>query len=306
MSQIYQYTISTDFPNTTVSIDALTTEIEDSGISSGALEGVTLNTPATDTCYIQFDVALSASDVTTLDGIVAAHQGIAPLPLPSNEGWTLAVEDRDLTAPPGSPATGLCYIVAGPATGDWATHENCIASWNGTTWQFQRPSQGFGVWVKDENILAVYDGASWGAYGTGGGGSPAIFGSDLHTAESVAVSTTTSTSFQNKVSMVTGTLAGGTYRLEVSYGWSADRTNSNFLARVQQDGSDLGQMHEEEPKDAGGSFGSTGTDQKHYATRVYHLSLSAQSYTFTLDYGHQQAGSEASMWDAYMTLWRMS
>lgn len=76
MSQTYTYTISIDFPNGVVDVDTLSQEIDASSISSGVLEGVTTDTPAADTCYIQFDLALSAPDVTTLDGIVAAHTGV--------------------------------------------------------------------------------------------------------------------------------------------------------------------------------------------------------------------------------------
>jgi hypothetical protein len=106
--------------------------------------------------------------------------------------------------------------------------------------------------------------------------------------------------------MVTAALEAGTYRLEVSYGWNSDSNQIDFKSQVQQDSSTLGEHHQQEAKDSAGTFGATGTNQRYYLTRVYHLSLSAQSYTFTLDYSTETAGNEASMWDAYMSLWRMS
>jgi len=304
MAQTYTYSISGDFPNGKVAVDVLEGEINDSAISTGVLESINVAITGADNCDITFDVALSAGDKTTLDGLVAAHQGVPFLVVTDAPGWNLAVQDRDLTAPPGSPVVGEYYIVASPATGPWATHEDSIVSWNGTTWQYQRPSTGFAAWVVDESLVVVWNGTAWGEYGTGGGS--AVFGSNLHLAESTAVSTTTSATYQNKVSMVTATLEAGTYRLEVSYGWNCDNATADALYRVTQDGSQLGEHHQQEPSDVAGDFGATGSNQRYYTTRVFHLSLSAQSYTFDLDYQTEYAGNEASIWDAYMSLWRLS
>lgn len=52
------------------------------------------------------------------------------------------VVDDSLTAPPGSPADGDAYIVAGPATGLWAGQEDHIAYRAGTAWVFIPPRQG--------------------------------------------------------------------------------------------------------------------------------------------------------------------
>lgn len=64
----------------------------------------------------------------------------------------LRVLDRNLTAPPGSPADGDCYIPASPATGDWALHENDVAMYIGTAWEFRAPRDGWKAWVVDEGI----------------------------------------------------------------------------------------------------------------------------------------------------------
>jgi len=76
----YTYSISTDFPNQKVAVDSLTKEIEDSDISSATLQYIDVAVSAPDNCDIVFDVALSPTDETTLDGLVAAHQG-EPLPV---------------------------------------------------------------------------------------------------------------------------------------------------------------------------------------------------------------------------------
>ncbi|MDZ4128655.1 MAG: DUF2793 domain-containing protein, partial [Hydrogenophaga sp.] len=73
----------------------------------------------------------------------------------------LAVLDRDLTAPPGSPADGDRYIVASGATGDWAGWDLNVAFWTDGAWMRLVPRTGWRAWVEDEGLLLVYDGAGW-------------------------------------------------------------------------------------------------------------------------------------------------
>lgn len=72
----------------------------------------------------------------------------------------LSVKDRDLTAPPGSPAEGDRYIPKGTATGAWASQENKIAVYL-SGWVFITPKEGFRAWVDDENRWVLYDGSAW-------------------------------------------------------------------------------------------------------------------------------------------------
>jgi hypothetical protein len=67
----YTYSISSDFPNQKVASLSLTNEINDSSISTSLSH---INT-ASDDCDIWFTDILSSGDETTLDGLVAAHQG---------------------------------------------------------------------------------------------------------------------------------------------------------------------------------------------------------------------------------------
>jgi len=73
----------------------------------------------------------------------------------------LSVLDRDLTAPPGSPADGDRYIPASGATGDWAGKDLNIAAWQDGAWAFLVPREGWLCWVADEDVLLVWDGAAW-------------------------------------------------------------------------------------------------------------------------------------------------
>jgi len=71
----------------------------------------------------------------------------------------LSVLDRDLTAPPGSPADGDRYIVGSGATGDWAGWDLNVALWTYGAWLRLPPRPGRRAWVEAEVLLLVYDGA---------------------------------------------------------------------------------------------------------------------------------------------------
>ncbi|MBP0440145.1 DUF2793 domain-containing protein [Tianweitania sediminis] len=73
----------------------------------------------------------------------------------------LSVLDRDLTAPPGSPADGDRYIVGSGATGAWAGWDLNVAIWTDGAWLRLPPRTGWRAWVEDEGLLLVYDGSSW-------------------------------------------------------------------------------------------------------------------------------------------------
>lgn len=77
----------------------------------------------------------------------------------------LAVLDRDLNAPPGSPGEGQRWLVkASPSpTGAWAGHGNQIAAWQDGGWQFSAPKSGWVAYVVDEGALLFWDGDSWEA-----------------------------------------------------------------------------------------------------------------------------------------------
>lgn len=71
MATEFTYSIANDFPNQTIDASVLTAEINASSIGP-VLEGITIDG---DDVVITFDDDLSTGEETTLDGIVAAHQG---------------------------------------------------------------------------------------------------------------------------------------------------------------------------------------------------------------------------------------
>jgi len=78
----------------------------------------------------------------------------------------LTVLDKDLSTPPGSPASGDAYIVGAAATSDWASHETDVAVYDGTGWIFMTPQQGWKAWVDDENAEYRFEGSAWSTAGS--------------------------------------------------------------------------------------------------------------------------------------------
>jgi hypothetical protein len=104
------------------------------------------------------------SVATPSSGTDAANKAYVDA-LVSGLSWQNPVLDKDLTAPPGSPTLGDRYIVGASATGDWATHDEKIAEYNGSGWDFSVPSEGFACWVEDEDLFYVYNNANdWAVF----------------------------------------------------------------------------------------------------------------------------------------------
>jgi hypothetical protein len=76
----------------------------------------------------------------------------------------LAVAGRDLTAPPSSPTAGDMYIVGPSATGDWSGHDNEIACWTGSAWDYMTPDVGWIAVAVDESALLMFSGTTWSPY----------------------------------------------------------------------------------------------------------------------------------------------
>ena len=74
----------------------------------------------------------------------------------------IPVIDKDLTAPPGSPAIGDAYIVAAGGTGAWAGKDKYFASWTARNWVFIVPNAFDIAFVKDETLFYYYSaGGVW-------------------------------------------------------------------------------------------------------------------------------------------------
>lgn len=89
------YSLSADFPNGTVAPTKLDEQVRNSSISS-PLDGVT-SKPSQDLVEIIFSSPLSGGDQSTLDAIVAAHDGIKDPSL--NERVVLVLASEPISVP---------------------------------------------------------------------------------------------------------------------------------------------------------------------------------------------------------------
>ena len=180
------------------------------------------------------------------------------------------------------------------------------------------PGAGSNVVVENDNTI-VTGAAGILNFGPGfdvtndGGGQVTIdpvFGDQFNFAESLGVSTTTSTTFQTKLTIGALVLPAGTYRIDISYGWNADSTSSDFEGQVQEDSgggfTTLGEIHKQEPQDSAGTFSTTASDQRHYLSRTYIRALTAGTYTWRFQWRASSGGVESSCWDVVIAIYRVS
>jgi hypothetical protein len=129
-------------------------------------------------------------------------------------------------------------------------------------------------------------------------GPVSIFGTEYVYAESLGQSQTNSETFQNKVTLTTGNLPSGTYRIGWAFNWALDASNENFEAEIDQ--VSQGQLWSmiQEPKDAG-------NDQQIPASAFIELSLSGVQ-NFELNYRTSDSNDTAFISDAKIEFWRVS
>ena len=72
-----------------------------------------------------------------------------------------AVEGAPIAAPPATPQTGQCWIVAAGATDAWAGQDDRLAGWTAGGWRFLSPQPGMRVWNKAEGLWLHWDGFAW-------------------------------------------------------------------------------------------------------------------------------------------------
>jgi hypothetical protein len=69
--------------------------------------------------------------------------------------------DRDLADPPGSPADGDRYLIAGSPTGAWSGQAGNIAFYMNTEWKIIPAREGMTAYLEDEDILLVRAASAW-------------------------------------------------------------------------------------------------------------------------------------------------
>ena len=132
-----------------------------------------------------------------------------------------------------------------------------------------------------------------------------IFGTEYQTGESPGVTTTTSTAFLNKFNYTTTSLPAGKYRVGLRYQWNHNNAGNDFEGRFREDGSDVGEIHKQEPKDSAGGFSTTGTSQRYNYNRVYLRTLTAGTHYYEFDFRTDASGTASSVWEVTIEIWRV-
>lgn len=73
--------------------------------------------------------------------------------------WVIV--NRTTNTPPGSPTTGVAYIIGSSPTGVWAGHAAKIAVYDGASWTIIAPAEGYEAFDQGVNAFYFYNGSAW-------------------------------------------------------------------------------------------------------------------------------------------------
>lgn len=130
------------------------------------------------------------------------------------------------------------------------------------------------------------------------GGGKVTVSQYIQNGESLELSTTNSTNFQQKLRLTTPTLAAGTYRIGWMYDWGFTNGSYSFRGQVQVDVTTTLMTHIEEPQD-------TATTQRHQVSGFAYVTLTAAAHDIDLDYCSSNAAGTSRIQDARLEIWRV-
>lgn len=125
-----------------------------------------------------------------------------------------------------------------------------------------------------------------------------IFGSQFQETSSDSESSTTSTTYQQKVRLTTPSLPSGKYRIGWYYEWRYDDDRSDFRGRVQINDTTTIMEHQQEPKDEG-------SNQWYPASGFGYVTQSG-ILNIDLDYCSDDWGDTSAIRRARLEIWRVS
>lgn len=135
---------------------------------SGNPHGVTLEQARTAGNTVSGDIALGGNEVTGAPSTPSVGSAYASKDyvdgLVQGLHWQDAVEGYQ-TTPPGTPGTGDRYIVEPTGTGAWSGQDNDIATWNGSSWDFDTPTEGYATRILDDDNQRLFNGTVWVFFG---------------------------------------------------------------------------------------------------------------------------------------------
>lgn len=134
-----------------------------------------------------------------------------------------------------------------------------------------------------------------------GNDSRLIFGTQFQEGSSDGVSTTTSTTFQQKLRITTPVVPAGTYRIACSYNWllSSNTAGRSFDGRIEVDDTTTIFTHQQRPAntDATGLWVAGG---------FAYIALTNDAHTIDLDYRTTDGAATATISKAKLEVWRVS
>ena len=128
----------------------------------------------------------------------------------------------------------------------------------------------------------------------------AVFGSNAVDAESLALSTLASNTLTTKVTLNTGSVPAGRYRVGWSYEWYHTDNANDFRGRVIVDGTTILCDHQEEHSESG-------TDQRNLSSGFGYITFgSTATHTILLQYARSGGGGTVGIREARLEFWRVS
>jgi hypothetical protein len=193
-------------------------------------------------------------------------------------------------------------LVAGATTGfQWIVNGTSISELDsqffmppkGTTAQRPgTPVAGYTRYNTSIGGLECHDGTSW---------QPQVFGTYFNEASSETDSSTTSTSWSQKVRLTTASLPVGKYRIGWSYNVRGASTSASPVCRVQIGDTDTIHNYLFEPKDA-----STNEEDAVGGFYYYTVASAGTTLNIDLDYSSEANGSSMTIRRARLEFWRVS
>ena len=155
--------------------------------------------------------------------------------------------------------------------------------------------------ITKEYLLDVLSGTASGI--DEGSGFNTVYGSEFQYAQSNTESQTTSTTYQEKISVTISGASGsgipeGSFRIGWSYEWRQSKQNQQFWARIQLDDTETLFEREISPF-VDVNFWNITTDFYYYPT------LSSGIHTLDLDYKTSNAGTVSYIRNAKIEFWRV-
>ena len=146
-----------------------------------------------------------------------------------------------------------------------------------------------------------------------------VYGTEYQKVEDLTISTTTSTTFQNKLTLTTPVIPAWEYSIVLTYWWNYNANNNDFESELVVDwwripwyqadfnSSWLGTLiHKQEPRDSAGNIGWTWSSQLMLAAQEFNLTLTNASHTFDFNYRTDTWWIESSVWWASLHIKRVA